>query len=93
MIFAEWVCCCLEKRPHWAIRYSLVEKNDDTNEGTVINVVELLDLEFSSGEKLFNIPSQYLRRIHKFASETYVLHGKWIGQIQDVSELLLVQGE
>lgn len=41
--------------------------------GTIIGVKELVDLRFSKNEIVKNVPTQYIRAVHRFEPDTYVV--------------------
>lgn len=62
----------------------IASKKDDMQgqSGTVVGVRELVDLRFPS-MVVYGVPTQYLKSVHRFQQDTYVVQGSWLGQIID----------
>ncbi|XP_020517139.1 probable ubiquitin-conjugating enzyme E2 23 isoform X1 [Amborella trichopoda] len=58
--------------------------------GTVVDVDIKVDLCASSGEIVKNVSTRDLLRVREFAVDDYVLHGPWLGRIDEVVDNVTV---
>eukprot|EP01018_Ginkgo_biloba_P023413 Gb_01294 [translate_table: standard] len=59
--------------------------------GTVVNVDLILDLKTLGGETIRNVNSKKLLRVSGFAVGDYVIHGQWLGRVDEVVDNVTVQ--
>ncbi|XP_078448256.1 ubiquitin-conjugating enzyme 23 isoform X2 [Wolffia australiana] len=59
--------------------------------GLVLDVHMSVDLLSSNGETTRDVPSKELKRIRDFTAGDYVIHGAWLGRVDDVLDNVTVQ--
>ena len=52
--------------------------------GSVINVKLFVDLEWTNGTRMRMVPSDRLQHIRPFRPGHYVVHGNWLGRVEEV---------
>eukprot|EP00873_Tetraselmis_striata_P008784 jgi/Tetstr1/429048/TSEL_019013.t1 len=59
--------------------------------GHVVGVHLTVDLEAADQRRVSGVPSHYLRHLRLFRPGMYVVHGTWLGRIQEVVDSVFVQ--